>query len=176
MAANTTSHVGWVAQPDIRGTLDIIWSCGLVFVACTWTILHLEVPDPSSTQSSRFWEKLKWMIITALTPELITGEAFAQWQSVRHYIPIMQDLGSEDWTKAHSFIAIMGGLAINDTDGKYRALTLAETHLLAREGYLSAFPLEKCDIEDRSKASLFTKLVVCLQILWFLLETIGRLA
>lgn len=35
---------GWVDQPNYRGTLNIIWSCLLVILTSTWTVLHVNLP------------------------------------------------------------------------------------------------------------------------------------
>ncbi|KAG7041283.1 Major facilitator superfamily domain general substrate transporter protein [Colletotrichum scovillei] len=42
-AANTSTPdlVGWVAGPETRGTLTLVWSCVITIFACTWTVLHL---------------------------------------------------------------------------------------------------------------------------------------
>lgn len=37
-------RVGWVTSPNQRGTADIIWTCLLTILACSWTILHLNIP------------------------------------------------------------------------------------------------------------------------------------
>jgi len=51
-AQNTTSvsqpsqaRVGWQAGPTQRGTLTIVWSCVATIITCTWSILHLNVPN-----------------------------------------------------------------------------------------------------------------------------------
>lgn len=76
-AQNTTAGVtvGWEAGPNGRGTLSLVWGCVLTIFACTWTVLHLNVPG----LDERWWwillRKIKWMAITILFPEFIFSKA-----------------------------------------------------------------------------------------------------
>ena len=36
----------YVASPQVRGTMDIVWSCFSVLVLCIWSVQHLAVPVP----------------------------------------------------------------------------------------------------------------------------------
>lgn len=79
MANNTTtSHelfVGWVTGPAQRGTLNLVWSCAVTVFACTWSVLHLNVPSQKDTTRTRLTRKVKWMIINLLFPEFIFSKA-----------------------------------------------------------------------------------------------------
>lgn len=33
-----TQHVDYVSSPQVRGTMDIIWTCFAVLSLCTWTV------------------------------------------------------------------------------------------------------------------------------------------
>lgn len=35
----------FVSAPNVRGTLDILWSCLATIIACTYTVLHLNIPE-----------------------------------------------------------------------------------------------------------------------------------
>lgn len=80
MASNTTtSHepfVGWVTGPDQRGTLNLVWSCAVTVFACTWSVLHLNVPGQKDARNTKFIRKFKWMIINLLFPEFIFSKSF----------------------------------------------------------------------------------------------------
>lgn len=67
--------VGWVAGPTERGTLSIVWSCVTTMFACTWTVLHLNVPAIRDKASGKFWRQVKWMVINILFPEFILSKA-----------------------------------------------------------------------------------------------------
>jgi hypothetical protein len=43
--------LGYTAQPNQRGTIDIIWGCVLVLFLCVWAVLHHNVPN----KSEGFW-------------------------------------------------------------------------------------------------------------------------
>lgn len=57
-----------------RTTFDIIKSCLLTIVACTWTAIHPNIPSPTDTR----WIILKRRIVTALCA-LVAPEAITLW-------------------------------------------------------------------------------------------------
>lgn len=77
---------------------------------------------------------------------------------------------------AYVFYAIMGGFAvdIDHLHNKLERVTLTADGLLflAQEGHF--FDLPSSSIEDHSKASLFTKTLVCIQVLWVVGQAIER--
>ena len=92
---NTT--VGWTDNPDIRGTLDIISSCLFTIFACTWSVLHLNIPGPTDGAMTRLLRKIKWMIITVLAPEYIFYSAIRErkWaQATTELLRTKEDSGS----------------------------------------------------------------------------------
>ncbi|KAK8083840.1 hypothetical protein PG996_002621 [Apiospora saccharicola] len=121
-----SSGVAFVAAPHIRGTLSIVWSCVLVLVACTWSVLHLNVPPQSTIEpgnwtqkfrrtAARTWTKVKWMLFTLLAPEYALGKAFSDFHLVRCLKPQFEELSRSDgvpWSAAHTHFANMGGFVI----------------------------------------------------------------
>ncbi|OCL06695.1 hypothetical protein AOQ84DRAFT_410365 [Glonium stellatum] len=73
-------RTGWQAGPSQRGTITIIWSCLSTMIACTWTILHLNVPQQCDSGWRKFCRKTKWMITTILFPEFIFSKAVCELQ------------------------------------------------------------------------------------------------
>lgn len=65
----TITYTGWHNSPAERGTMTILWSCLATIFACTWAILHLNVPDPKDTTWIKLRKKMKWMAITVVFPE-----------------------------------------------------------------------------------------------------------
>ncbi|KAL4898143.1 hypothetical protein BDV59DRAFT_197093 [Aspergillus ambiguus] len=114
----------FVAAPNVRGTLDIVWSCLSIIILCAWSILHLNVPPQVTPRTKRQYvrrqiffalRKLKWAIITLLAPELIIGYAGADLWSVRDCLPELARLADEDgisWTAVHTLYANMGGFIV----------------------------------------------------------------
>ncbi len=134
-----SSSVAFMGGPDVRGTLDILWSCLFTIFACTWTIQHLNIPeqrDPNeptaspflsylSDQAEAFWISAKWMIIAVLAPELTLAKAVAEFASAvefkRRVHAMAQEMGIEDevtgWGLTQSFFVMMGGIRAVRDDG-----------------------------------------------------------
>src|SRR5579871_4585068 len=83
----------YVSTVNIRSTLDIIWSCLSIILLCTWTIQHLNVPQQVIARTRgercgrsllRILQKSKWMLITIIAPEILTGKALADLISAAH--------------------------------------------------------------------------------------------
>jgi len=114
----------FVAAPDVRGTLNIVWSCGSVPILCCWSILHLNVPPQFSPETKiqnilrklfLVSQKLKWMIATLLAPEIIMSKAIVDLLSATVFQNLLQELAEEDgvpWSLPHTFFANIGGFAI----------------------------------------------------------------
>ena len=84
-----TENVNYVSNPQVRGTMDIIWTCFAVLSLCTWTVQHLMVPVHKEYKKvsavRKLWEKadynytkLKWMGICIGAPEYVLGKALAE--------------------------------------------------------------------------------------------------
>ncbi len=109
-----TSSVSFVAAPDVRGTLSILWSCLFTIFACTWTIQHLNVPkqrDRSKEDTNfrlrfyrslkryakSFWSSTKWMLFTMIAPEIVLAKAFQELAAAKklhkeiHELPLSED-------------------------------------------------------------------------------------
>jgi hypothetical protein len=78
----TLPHVSYnyLSAPNVRSTLDITWSSLATIIACTFTVLHLNVPeqrdnrDPGWTGDLKWWWKniqptLQWTAITIVALE-----------------------------------------------------------------------------------------------------------
>jgi hypothetical protein len=126
---------GYVSSPETRGTLDIVWTCVATLLLCTWTVLHLNVPIEVSSKGPAqiichqvylVARKLQWMFITLMAPEVILGMALMGLLSARRTTREMLKYAREDgvpWTLTHSFLANMGGYAIEFGDEEAPAET-----------------------------------------------------
>jgi hypothetical protein len=74
------AKVGWRDGPSERGTLTILWSCLSTVIACTWTILHLNIPSRLDGALTKTIRKAKWTIITVLFPGFIFSKAVCELQ------------------------------------------------------------------------------------------------
>lgn len=127
-------HALFVSSCNIRGTLDIVWSCLSILVLCTWTVLHLNVPQQSEVSGfrprtvrtvSRLWHKVRWMLWNILAPEWNLGKAYADYVAVERLYSRSKsnELDDETWKRAEwsrtkIYLANMGGFNIR-FDGEH---------------------------------------------------------
>ncbi|KFY43266.1 hypothetical protein V494_02047 [Pseudogymnoascus sp. VKM F-4513 (FW-928)] len=123
---NPEEAVNFVGSPPTRGTLDILWSSLFTIFACTYTILHLNVPEQRDSEDAGRWENLqwgmkslwgkaKWMLITVLAPEatLVYASIRLIYAHKRHpEFKALADVDQVPWTLAHTTLAIMGGFVL----------------------------------------------------------------
>lgn len=118
---NTT----FVASPNTRGTLSILWSCLSVIILCTWNIQHLNIPSthPYFDNSGRrikcwkrawwamkdLWTSLKWMLLTVLIPEYIMGKALSERLAATSSLGTLRSRFGDEMELIHAYIMNMGG-------------------------------------------------------------------
>ena len=84
-----TQHVDYVSNPQVRGTMNIVWTCFAVLSLCTWTVQHLMVPVQKEYKKvsaiRKLWgkvsfnyTKLKWVGLTLAAPEYVLGKALSE--------------------------------------------------------------------------------------------------
>lgn len=83
----------------------------------------------------------------------------------------------EPWTFTQSLFVISGGIAINSTTFWHTPrLTLTPEGIL-RLAQVDLLPrISKEDVEDRSRADAFAKIVVCTQAVWFIIQCFARVS
>ncbi|KAF8859210.1 hypothetical protein BDZ45DRAFT_562078, partial [Acephala macrosclerotiorum] len=120
------TSVNYVSSANARGTMDILWSSLFTIIACTWTVLHLNVPiqregrDPGLAGDIKWMFKrglssLVWMLVVILAPEILIAKYWGDLVSARAGIKRMKKFADEDevpWTLSHAFLANMGGFAV----------------------------------------------------------------
>jgi len=80
-----------------------------------------------------------------------------------------------EWTRTHGFFVIMGGLALHDADNSFlRVLDESTLTELDTAGEIEWPTITENEIQDRSKADVFSKGIVLLQTTWFIVQCIGR--
>lgn len=193
----------FVSAPNVRGTLDILWSCLATIIACTYTVLHLNIPEQRDERdrdrgwrgNMKWWWKsmrtnINWTLITILAPEWYSGTAIQELTLLRNLqgLPKAQH-PARGWTLAHVFFVNMGGfrIPIQDIADDWPSLVVlkGESFLKMLEGqcYIlgqSDQPLGKvlpteADILDRSKSDRFAKSITILQVSYFCISCFVRL-
>lgn len=117
---------GYVASPNIRNTLDILWSSATI-VACTYSVLHLNVPEQRRGRDPgwkgdlkwtfrRLRKKMKWCLVTVFLPEYIFSRAIADWLVARRQLRRLHrecPRTIDNVSLTHMLCANMGGFALS---------------------------------------------------------------
>lgn len=121
---NAEIRVGWVSVGGGRGTSEILWSCLIVFLVCSWKCVHLNVPNFDESRAGwhrwghvffwperplwrKWFRKIKWMFVIMIAPEFGVTVATRQYMEAKEMCSLM----GEGWTMTHAFYANMGGFA-----------------------------------------------------------------
>jgi len=109
-------------------------------------------------------------------PEVITSIACSQWLFAR---ALVKHMGENGWTNAtmiEAHLLSMRGVAVrNKVEEKIRIgpSHLAPSAVVGSLEFRAAFP-SKATIQDKSKTDFIGKLSTCGQILWLLIQVLGR--
>ncbi len=173
---STEYRNGWIPEPDVenRGTASIIYTCFFTIYACTWTALHLNVPRRSLSRLGRLFRKLQWMILAVLAPEYISLTALVQRSST--VFALSQGWPFKNYSRVLAFYALMGGFELHFNDDTYHRLKYSEFRGLVRAGLIDVPDITPEEVTDKSKGNWFTKSLALLQIGWFVLQLLGRVA
>jgi hypothetical protein len=128
---SNSTRVHWSPPTSYLNTWDILWICGTVFVICTWSCVHLNLPSIAESEAGwhhlyklPYWpQKLLWrkwgrrvglMLVVAVIPELAVAMAVQQRVDanicLREARKIVDD--PHRFTLSHAFLANMGGLVL----------------------------------------------------------------
>lgn len=76
-----TGRVGWVNDPDGRGTFSLVVSCLSTLLLCVYSAMHLNLPMYHESGARYVWRYCKWALIGVLGPELVVWTAWRQYIS-----------------------------------------------------------------------------------------------
>jgi len=83
-AVDIASHyVGYVGDPNGRGTASLVISCLLTLILCVWSALHLNVPYQGQSRFNSLLVNTRWIIAGVYAPELVVFTAWRQWSSAK---------------------------------------------------------------------------------------------
>ena len=128
MVPNSTysePRVGWVTIGGGRGTSEILWSCLIIFVVCSWKCVHLNIPSfdentagwhqwgdvplwPRLPVWAKWARKLEWMGVIVIAPEVGVALAVKEHSEAKELCSRM----GNGWTMTHAFYTNMGGFAL----------------------------------------------------------------
>jgi hypothetical protein len=175
---NSTSNLyhGWKPSPDAgRGTLGLLYSCGLTIFICCWSSLHMNVPGDVGSKVTRFGRQLKWMLICIVAPEFLASIAMMEFLDARALAAEFANIPQlAEWSLVHGFLLSMGGISLQTACGRYFRPPMEHFLDLVKNGKVEVTGISKEDIEDKSKSSGIAKALTLVQILWFALGVLVR--
>ena len=187
---NSEIAPAWATTSNVRSTSDLLWTCVLTLVICVFTVIHINVPQPNETAFLYLRRKVKWAIFAVLAPELVLFTALQQWRTARALKCELNSIYSkrseakpdtESITKfdmTYCFYAAMGGFVVDVSDihDDLSLVALQPRGIveLADKGHF--IEISAKIIKDKSKADVLAKLLVCVQVVWMVIQCIGRKA
>ena len=72
------TRVGWVNEPEGRGTMSILVSCISSLFLSSWAVMHLNIPAKNESQTRRLATYFYWCIYGIFGPELVIWTAWRQ--------------------------------------------------------------------------------------------------
>ncbi|KAK4450496.1 hypothetical protein QBC34DRAFT_349260 [Podospora aff. communis PSN243] len=133
----------FIQQPNVRSTMDIVWSSLSIIFLCTWSITHLNVPPQLRPlpPAKSFWEECRrgffeawylfrkrtmWMLFNIMIPEYFLGKALVEFLGARELTKKMAEFQSGEkhddeitWTATHTHLANMGGVFVHHDNDDY---------------------------------------------------------
>ncbi|KAJ5261689.1 hypothetical protein N7505_008556 [Penicillium chrysogenum] len=84
MASSSTPLLSWQLDANSRSAWDILWTCLSTIFACTWTLLHMDVPPRNMSIARCTLSKMREWILAILAPEVIFLRAIGQLADARN--------------------------------------------------------------------------------------------
>ncbi|KAJ9602789.1 hypothetical protein H2200_012569 [Cladophialophora chaetospira] len=76
---------GWIPEPETRGTWGLLYSCIFTLSLCVYSAIHINVPARGESGNTRFWRKVKWVIIAIFAPEIALYSAWQQYYIANNF-------------------------------------------------------------------------------------------
>ena len=99
-ASQSGPTVGWVTEPNGRGTFGLVTSCLFTLSICVWSAMHLNVPPKTRSMLWRWMVNLKWTGLGIFGPELLVWIAWRQYSSARVLSRFSQRLIDQETQKS----------------------------------------------------------------------------
>jgi hypothetical protein len=111
-------------------------------------------------------------------PEFIFHTALGQLIEARRSVKEFEDAGLTGWTVKHGFFAAMGGYVLQPPDFVPFPLDLKQVYYLVTHGYVDYADvlLMPSEIDDKNKFDGMTRLMTALQLSWFVINALARVA
>ena len=63
-----------------------------MLTTCTYTAIHLNVPQSDQRKWQSFWRKMKWVMTTVFAPEVVLYCAYAQFSEVWKFVKELNEI------------------------------------------------------------------------------------
>ncbi|KAL7786411.1 hypothetical protein V8C37DRAFT_412516 [Trichoderma ceciliae] len=159
-----TVPVGFVNAPNIRATMQIIWSCFSVILLCTWSILRPNVPPELKPKEPRpadpiykklfplqkiykmlflLYRKAYWAGVMLIAPEFLTTFTTKKMLGTKENNAMLKALaGSEiEWDLQQTILADMGGIVIDFSNIESQSVNNEKYRLEKPSGDIESDPL-----------------------------------
>ncbi|EXJ55963.1 hypothetical protein A1O7_08894 [Cladophialophora yegresii CBS 114405] len=170
----STTIRGWVAQPNGRGTFDLLVSCAVTVFLCGWSSICVNVPASEQSKWDIFWDKWHLFCLSMLGPEFVFMLALGQYMRADASVKLYHDKGYRDWTIKHGFYADMGGFVLQPHGWKQFPIDAKQLLYLIERGHIRYPDTKVAQINDRNKSDGLARFVTTCQIVWFTLNVITR--
>ena len=110
------TKTNFVSGPGVRGIMTIVRNCLSIFIICTWTIQHLNIPaGPRPTKNTKewmrsvaqkIWTKAIWIILTMLFLESLLDQALSGCVATKWRLPHMRISRSRQARSGRLFIIV----------------------------------------------------------------------
>jgi hypothetical protein len=162
--------VGWQAGADSSGTWDIVSNCLATIIACTWSVQHLNVPCPRTSDGPwyRRWRSVKWMVITILFPEFLVLHVMFELVMAVKALKHMKEKGKKSvknpwWLSLLQFPSNLF-IGICSLRRHFRRATLSSCHSRSEkdsEAQVADDNNERPDAQDGKEARIWTLTLIC---------------
>lgn len=99
--------MGWVSEPDGRGTFSLMTSCVLTLSLCVWSAMHLNIPHYRESRWQYWLRHVKWGLVGIFAPELVVFAAWRQYVSANAVqYEVLQSNGAKNSDKEHKMTVI----------------------------------------------------------------------
>lgn len=89
---SSSVYVGFVGDPNGRGTASLVVSCLLTLILCVWSALHLNLPHQGESRFKSLLVYARWILAGVYAPELVVFTAWRQWSSAKLLGDLVKEL------------------------------------------------------------------------------------
>ncbi|KAF9480163.1 hypothetical protein BDN70DRAFT_640834 [Pholiota conissans] len=164
------------ACPNTRSVWNIVWTCVVTIIACSWVSVHPNIPAPGRKEWQVALMRLELMVWTIIAPEMMIFWAIRQWIGARKLASLYNDKEHENWTKTHGYFIQMGGFVLYHGSRRGGVLSPERMEALLRDRLIEFPTITEEEIQDRSKGDALSKMLVIGQTSWFIAQCITRRA